>query len=157
MKYSFALSLSFLFSAFCGFSQIEISSDLPLIRDGYRGCAVPISCLRPTSCSGPIQIMENPEGVQNSEASDDLLDITDPEMVDFGAAPNPTKGQLIISVAPVLLNHEITVYDMTCRQVGFPVTISNVSQPISIEGEAGIYIIAIPTNEQVLTKRILLE
>ncbi len=157
MKYSFALSVSFLFLTFLGYSQTQISSDLPLIRDGYRGCMVPVTLVQPTSCSGPIRMIENPEEVQNLEANDDLLDITDPEMVDFGAAPNPTKGQVIVSVSPVLLNHEITVYDMTGRQVGFPVSISSVSQPISIEGETGMYIIAIHTEEQVLTKRILLE
>lgn len=155
MKYSFALSAALTLTSFLGFSQEETTVNIEHVRSAYRGCTVPVDHLRPTSCSAPIRMIESPSNFEETENSSELLDITDPEMIDFAAAPNPSKGFLMVTVPPVLIGREITVYDMTGRQVGFPVQITGVSQPISIEGETGVYLISIQTEKQVLTKRIL--
>ena len=163
MTHSFSL-IAFLVLSVFSFGQVDsekISIDpatitpLPQVisaeefRNNYRGCTVPSYAISPSSCCATV--------IRKVEKSEEALDITDPELAGMSAAPNPSKGYLSVSVPAKLIGYEIQIIDMSGRIVGNPVPITATTVNLNIEGGAGVYLIIIRTEDDIITERILLD
>jgi hypothetical protein len=146
---SIVLLASIIFGSFISFGQSELTVPLIDIQSNYRGCCRPVVQRPPSSCCAV--------EIRKEEKSEEVLDITDPEISGLVASPNPTKGNLSVSVPPSLIGYQITVLDMTGRFVGNPIPIKGTTENLTIEGESGVYLIVIRTEKQVIKERILLD
>lgn len=152
MTKSFILLASIILTSFSSFCQIEQTvpvRSISSIQSSYRGCCTPVYKYAPARCT--------PLPVVKIEKSEDVLEITDPELDGLGASPNPTRGFLTISVPASLIGYELQVIDMTGRFVGNAVPITGGIEHLTIEGESGVYLISIRTETEIITKRILLQ
>lgn len=141
--------MSIFLTSFSSFSQTISEAPLIDIRSSYHGCCFPAVQVAPSSCCATI--------IRKEDQSEASLKITDPELDGPTVSPNPTKGELTITVPPALVGHEIRIIDMTGRIVGNPVPIRGAVENIFLEGKPGIYLLTIRTEKQVITERILLD
>lgn len=134
--------------------------EVPLIdlQSSYRGCCSPV-VLRPAGCSRGVKstpTIYTEQVVQRVQRSEEVLDITDPEMSSLTASPNPTKGRLTVSVPSNLIGYEIVIVDMTGRFVGEPIPITGTTEDFTIAGESGAYLLVIQTEKELIKERIIL-
>lgn len=150
MNKSIVLLASILLTGFSSFGQTEYA--IPLIDLDrsvvIRGCCSRV-VPRPSGCTSV--------EIRNEEKSEEVLDITDPEISGLAASPNPTKGHLSVSVPASLIGYEITIIDMTGRFIGNPIPITGTTENLTIEGESGVYLLVIRTENKVIKERILLD
>lgn len=152
MTKSYTLITIFVLSVFAAFAQTEgaVTYQIPTINRDFvvRGCC-PSVRIAPSSCSAM--------DIHKVEKEETVLDITDPELSGLTASPNPTKGMINVEVPANLIGFEIQIMDMTGRFVGSPITITDPSVQLNLEGEAGIYLITIRTEKAIITERIFLD
>ena len=151
MRRLFSLSFFLSFTTFLSFGQTDLGT-IDYQHLTVRGCTPRVSYIQATQKVDNIGIVSESEQ-QNSGS----LDITDPEMANLSARPNPSKGPISIEVPASLIGFEIHVYDMSGRRVGNPVPITATTENMTLEGESGIYLIVIRTEKHVYTERILLD
>lgn len=148
MTKSFILLASILLCGTSVFGQVEQAATPIDISKHYYGCTKPVSKSAPTFYTEQV--------VQRVPRSEEALDITDPVLSGLVASPNPTKGHLNVSVPPSFIGYEIFIIDMRGRFVGSPIPITGTTANVNIEGESGVYILSIKTEEKVFTERIML-
>ena len=146
MKYVLTLTLALISSSFISFGQTAVESSNNTVRNYSTTPTV-------------IQLTSDKDvTVVQSQQNSGSLDITDPDIDgdSLVVKPNPTKGHLSISVPANLIGREIRVIDMTGRFVGNPIPITGTTESLTIEGESGMYLLLIETEEKVITQRIQL-
>lgn len=100
------------------------------------------------SCCQPVQVQGK---------SKDDTDITDPELSGITTFPNPTRGDVSLKLSANLIGQEIQIIDMTGRVVAEPKRITSQTESLTIEGEAGVYLILVRTESETITSRIILD
>ena len=150
MKYSFVLISIVILSISSAFGQSETLSTCE--RDFLIS---PRSC-----CSNYMPVPSSMDADLLKETSDEsLLDITDPELSSSGLtpSPNPTKGMISVVIPANKIGLTIRVLDMAGRMVGEPILIQSTTQELTIEGENGMYLIVVESDQELLTARVVLE
>lgn len=149
MKHILTLTLALFSFSFISLGQTEIESV------ELSNCIMRIQSTTPTviQSTGDKDVT-----IVQSQQNTGVLDITDPDIDGDGlvAKPNPTKGHLSVSVPANLIGREIVVIDMTGRFVGNPIPIQGTTESFTIDGESGMYLLVIETEDKVITERIQL-
>ncbi|MFK7784097.1 MAG: T9SS type A sorting domain-containing protein [Crocinitomicaceae bacterium] len=151
MKNFFTLASILLVGGFTSFGQTEVQLTEVSNSD------VRAEGVLPTVIQS-VGIFDRQSIIDQSEQLSGSLDITDPEMGDgLVVSPNPTKGNLSVSVPADLIGREIRIIDMTGRFVGNPIPIVGTTEKLTITGESGMYLLVIQAEERVITERIQLD